>query len=1435
MLVVAQHGSTADKQYNWSYSVNYDEDTNIIQLSKQYLDNLGRSTQSMSKNLAANKVMATETVYDQYGRAVISTLPAPIGQDMVIRNNFITNNTGVPYSWQHFDDALLNNPAPVGKDSTNTLGIFYSSNGSEDYVATSSYPYSRVEYMADPTGRVKRGAAPGEQLKMGSGKENQMYYMFTAGELDRAYGVDSSFYCDITLQNPIHSAALSNTEIVAEKTISIDAEGTISISFISDGLTIASCVSGMSPTPSVPEQSALNTLLYAGTRSADIHLPLAKSTTLKLPLPTYRVPFGVLDDGIVDSNEINYSIMDLTTNQLLQINTDYTIGSNRFVTFSGNNKHRFLRISYDYTQTKLDFFTSIGANPPNAKLEYKLDYSHFSVNYYDFSGRLRANVSPKGFDYSVNGKHTEYSRYDYNPLGLVITKQLPDEGLTEFLYSDEGVLRFSQNAQQKQEDKFSYFRYDTENRIIEKGEYIENGGSTYEFAGYYDEANTGTDVKTITDSVSKQFTTQTHHEHYVAYDLLASVAEIPSAYSYKSNFAQSNLKGKASKTWNENHQTWYSYDYAGRLTFTVQELLDTNFNTDVDETIKTVNYTYAPVTSVILKEEYQKYHATEKTTNLYTYNASTQPITVVVKDAANQTIGQADFEYYLNGQLKRKILGHHLQGIDYIYTLNGALKSMNHPTLQPEYDPGNDGGESGIPADLFAFAIDYHENDYVRTGSNVSAIVQDGYYNGLIKAVRWKMKDENEIYQSSGNIELYDNEEPDISLMYQYTYDKFYRLETANFGIFNGSDFDPRDHYKVYGGSSNDGIDYDIIGNIKTLKRNGFDGDYDLLMDDMEYNYTSGTSKLSAVDDQSTSTYSNDFNTDNGSTFLYNENGQMTAAYPDGVDHILYYPSGLIKQLINSNGDTISYVYNEQGKKIKTIFVDVQNYPNITTSTWYFTDAMGKVHGVYEKIDTAAVNLTTQVLYAGGRLAVVSNNLVNYELTDHLGNVRVTFADTSSTSTPELMVTSWTDYYPFGEVLPGRSSNPEGHLFGYQGQQKAGNNSKWYAFQLRMYNPSLGRWNSTDPYYQHHSPYLAMANNPVSFVDPDGGRAEKMNFYQKARHANYLRRLRDWWLGNHIKHKAIGGGLFWHQMNLDLLGYTNASMMTLEEARDFFGERTGEALYPGNKGESDNSGALIAMANMQTTLLSLNEWSGNLTIETDAMIAANNEIINNINNSVADREVMNLVIDGVISNDAINLPTYYHIEGADNDKRYREHVRYFSDGLDLDHYNLMNNPIVQAVHGATNESAQFIRELVEAASLVTGVGAVVRAGVGITVKLLARQAAKQAARHAAKASTQGGLNLFKWGAPQTTKATGWKTGDYMLHLPNKGTPKLNWKANYGSLRKEMGLGKPIFDSYRLPNGNLIPTGGFLNAERFILQSRGWIYNPSSGAWMPPGF
>jgi len=60
-----------------------------------------------------------------------------------------------------------------------------------------------------------------------------------------------------------------------------------------------------------------------------------------------------------------------------------------------------------------------------------------------------------------------------------------------------------------------------------------------------------------------------------------------------------------------------------------------------------------------------------------------------------------------------------------------------------------------------------------------------------------------------------------------------------------------------------------------------------------------------------------------------------------------------------------------------------------------------------------------------------------------------------------------------------------GYRYGGQGTEKAVN-SNWVNYELRQYNPLLGRFMSYDPYHQFQSPYLAMANNPVSFIDPSG-------------------------------------------------------------------------------------------------------------------------------------------------------------------------------------------------------------------------------------------------------------------------------------------------------------------------------------------------------------
>jgi len=75
--------------------------------------------------------------------------------------------------------------------------------------------------------------------------------------------------------------------------------------------------------------------------------------------------------------------------------------------------------------------------------------------------------------------------------------------------------------------------------------------------------------------------------------------------------------------------------------------------------------------------------------------------------------------------------------------------------------------------------------------------------------------------------------------------------------------------------------------------------------------------------------------------------------------------------------------------------------------------------------------------------------------------------------------------YSFGGEMPGRIYN-SGYRYSYQGQEDAVN-SQWQAFELRLHNSDLGRWFAPDPYGQFHSPYISMANNPVSGVDPNGG------------------------------------------------------------------------------------------------------------------------------------------------------------------------------------------------------------------------------------------------------------------------------------------------------------------------------------------------------------
>ena len=138
-----------------------------------------------------------------------------------------------------------------------------------------------------------------------------------------------------------------------------------------------------------------------------------------------------------------------------------------------------------------------------------------------------------------------------------------------------------------------------------------------------------------------------------------------------------------------------------------------------------------------------------------------------------------------------------------------------------------------------------------------------------------------------------------------------------------------------------------------------------------------------------------------------------------------------------------------------------------------------------------------------------------YELKDHLGNVRVVISDVKlngdgdqgGKSAPRAQagqapymvdMRAYNNYYPFGMLQPERSWSTEKYRYGFNGMEMdnevhenpttgtVGTGSS-YTTHFRQYGPRIGGWWGYDPRPSASwSPYTAFANNPISYTDPLG-------------------------------------------------------------------------------------------------------------------------------------------------------------------------------------------------------------------------------------------------------------------------------------------------------------------------------------------------------------
>jgi RHS repeat-associated protein len=196
----------------------------------------------------------------------------------------------------------------------------------------------------------------------------------------------------------------------------------------------------------------------------------------------------------------------------------------------------------------------------------------------------------------------------------------------------------------------------------------------------------------------------------------------------------------------------------------------------------------------------------------------------------------------------------------------------------------------------------------------------------------------------------------------------------------------------------------------------------------------------------------------------------------------------------NSTKPNLEFTYDASGNRIaKKVIQPNGDYK----TTFYVRDASGNVMAVYKTSGTTNLTLEEQHIYGSSRLGIFkkdknrsSNRRVlgerRYELTDHLGNVRVVMSDYKRTT---VIVLSATDYYLFGMVARTYTS-PEEYRYGFNGKEKDNENFEGaYDFGARILDVRLGRWLAVDPLWKKYpmdNTYMQSGNCPISMTDLDG-------------------------------------------------------------------------------------------------------------------------------------------------------------------------------------------------------------------------------------------------------------------------------------------------------------------------------------------------------------
>jgi len=744
---------------------------------------------------------------------------------------------------------------------------------------------------------------------------------------------------------------------------------------------------------------------------------------------------------------------------------------------------------------------------------YKAGYHHYMLFYYDRAGRLSKTVPPAGVVYQTDltsransTNHTLETTYKYNSLNQVVEQHSPDGGTRHLYYDNLGRLRFSQNAQQLLDGKYSYIKYDNLGRAIEAGQ--SSWASNTNLLEY------------VNNPLIPYLTSFNEEVIFTKYAQAANV-------TFSDGSPQRHLRNRISYTYTDGGvYTFFSYDPHGNIEWAIRRLPglpDQYLKYDIENLSgNTYKFQYNP------GQTDQFYHR-------YSYDEDNRIL--LTETSSDGVIWENDinYQYNLHGFIKREEIGHDkIQGLDYVQTIRGWLKAINNPILatNPNADPGQDGiAGSLFPVDAFGMKLHYFEGDFNRQGSVFSNTnnafnsellpshldnTYQGLYNGNITSWHTSIK-------PVGDSQLkFENQTG-----YIYKYDELNKLIAGNFyerDLTTTPQWNSQNQYNVT-------YQYDSNSNLLNLTREqsrSSGNDPNPNLDNLTYHYYPNTNRIEYIDDLVNGIDPTSISDQQPNNYQYNAIGNLIRSESDEVE-IEWNSIGKIASIIKLDGSwELRYLYDQKGDRVLKHYLRHLN--GSTTEhkyTWYILNLEGDIASVYEKEETIQGQQTVgnSTIYQS-QIPIYGRNKIGvfrsfreidqiqtdslgiysrrydyrlYELKDHLSNVRAVVSDKKLASFNNTMnawkydvsLITYSNYYPFGLEQPNRNFQSTEYTFGLNGQEEDREwlNSQAISFKYRVYDPRLSRFFSVDPIalkYPWWTPYQFAGNNPIAAQELEG-------------------------------------------------------------------------------------------------------------------------------------------------------------------------------------------------------------------------------------------------------------------------------------------------------------------------------------------------------------